>query len=273
MTHKQHVLIRGGGDLASGVTARLHRAGFGVLVVELPQPMAVRRLVSFAEAVFIGAVQVEEITGRLAGDLADVERILQADQVAVLVDPELTCLEEFSPLVFVDGRMRKVPPEIGLESAPMVIGLGPGFTAGKNCHAVIETMRGHGLGRVIWHGEALPNTGIPDSVAGIRSERVLRAPKDGVLAAGVPIGSLVKEGEVLAYIEGEAIRAPFPGVLRGMLKEGLFVKTGTKIGDVDPRSNPEYAHLISDKALAIAGGVLEAILSQPEIRKKVYAPD
>jgi xanthine dehydrogenase accessory factor len=169
--------------------------------------------------------------------------------------------------------MRKTAPEIGIESAPMVIGLGPGFTAGENCHAVIETMRGHRLGRVIWQGEALPNTGIPDNVAGKSSERVLRAPIDGMLTTAVQIGSLVKEGEVLAKIGGKEIRSPFPGVLRGLIKEGMQVQAGMKIGDVDPRSNPEFAYLISDKALAIAGGVLEAILSQPDIRKKVYAAD
>lgn len=273
MRDKPRVLIRGGGDLASGVAARLHRVGFNVLVVELAHPLVVRRLVSFAEAVFSREVQVEEITGRLAADMQTVEMVLAQNKVAVMVDPDLNCLDEYNPLILVDARMRKMPPERDRQTVPLVIGLGPGFTAGENCHAVIETMRGHRLGRVIWQGSALPNTGIPDMVAGKSSERVLRAPVDGLLRARVEIGSRVKAGEILASVEGEDIIAPFQGVMRGLLQNGLSVQAGQKIGDLDPRDEPEYAHLISDKALAIAGGVLEAIFSQEEIRKKLYAPD
>ena len=273
MKHKPRVLIRGGGDLASGVAVRLKRSGFDVLIAELAHPLVVRRLVSFAEAVFSEIVQVEEITGQLAESMEDAQLILSHDKIAVFVDPDLKSLDSFSPLVLVDARMRKLPPEIGMEAAPLVIGLGPGFSAGKNCHAVVETMRGHLLGRVVWQGEALPNTGIPEAVGGKAEERVLRAPQDGVLKNVVGIGSLVREGDALAYVGDAVISAPFDGVLRGMMKDGLTVKSGMKIGDLDPRCNPDYARLISDKSLAIGGGVLEAILTQKNIREKIYAPD
>jgi len=273
MRDKPRVLIRGGGDLASGVAARLHRVGFGVLVVELAQPLVVRRLVSFAEAVFSGEVQVEEVVGRLTADLGMVEESMARNEVAVMVDPDLSSLKKFSPLVLVDARMLKSPPETGMEAAPMVIGLGPGFYAGQNCHAVIETMRGHRLGRVIWRGEALPNTGIPDMVAGKAEERVLRAPIDGILRAVAQLGTRVRKDELLAYVGPEVVRAKFPGVVRGLLHDGLAVRAGMKIGDLDPRDEPEFARMISDKSLAIGGGVLEAILSKEEIRNKVYAPD
>lgn len=273
MKDKPRVLIRGGGDLASGVAARLHRVGFAVLVAELAHPLVVRRLVSFAEAVFNQTVQVEEITGQLARNPEDALELLAQDRVAVSVDPELVWLDWFSPLVLVDARMRKLPPETGMDAAPLVIGLGPGFSAGKNCHAVIETMRGHRLGRVIWQGEALPNTGVPESVGGRAGERVLRAPQEGVLKNSVAIGTNVAEGDEVVFVGETAVRAPFEGVLRGMMQEGIMVKKGMKIGDLDPRGNPEYARLISDKSLAIGGGVLEAILTQQTIREKIYAAD
>lgn len=273
MGTKPRVLIRGGGDLASGVAARLHRAGFGVLVLELEHPLVVRRLVSFAEAVFSRVVDVEGVVGRLCANLEQVGDALVKGEVAVMVDPDLTSLDGFSPLVLVDARMRKRSPETGQNAAALVIGLGPGFVAGDNCHAVIETMRGHSLGRVIWQGEAQPNTGVPELVDGKAAERVVRAPVDGVWQTKVEIGDLVNEGDTLGYVGEDFVCAPFPGVVRGLVKEGLLVRKGLKIGDLDPRNQPEYARLISDKALAIAGGVLEAILSQEQLRKRVYAPD
>ena len=265
------VLIRGGGDLASGVAARLHRSGFTVLVTELTHPLVVRRMVSFAEAVFSGEIEVEEITGRLAVDFGDVEEILKQGEVAVLVDADLGHLTEFDPLVVVDARMRKRPPEVGMELAPLVIGLGPGFTAGKDCHAVIETMRGHTLGRVIWEGQTIPDTRLPEAVDGKRGERVLRAPAGGILAAHRQIGDLIQEGELIASVEGEKLLAPFDGALRGLIRDGIEVQAGMKIGDLDPRNDPKYAFMVSDKALSIGGGVLEAILSQDAIRSRIYA--
>lgn len=258
---KIRVLIRGGGDLASGVAARLFRAGFDVLVTELPQPLVVRRSVSFAEAVFAGEMLVEDIAARLARSFEAVSQIQTAGQVAVLVDPALDCLEEYHPQVVVDARMRKKPPGGDLPEKVLHIGLGPGFTAGKDCQAVIETMRGHTLGRVIWQGRAIENTGIPESVLGKTGERVLRAPQAGILEGKAQIGDVVQEGDLLAVVGREEVRAPFNGVLRGLVHDGLEVFAGMKIGDLDPRSDPKYATLISDKALAIGGGVLEAVLA------------
>lgn len=269
--NNRQLLIRGGGDLASGVAARLHRCGFQVLITELAQPLVVRRLVSFAEAVYTGAIQVEELTGRLAHDLAEVEQIFQAGEIAVMVDPDLSALSAFAPLALVDARMMKRPPESGLEIAPLVIGLGPGFTAGKDCHAVIETMRGHTLGRVIWQGQALPNSGIPDTVSGRNEERVLRAPADGILMAHAAITDVLEEGALIAEVEGQPIRAPFRGALRGLVQAGLRVHKGMKVGDLDPRADPVFCTLISDKSLAIGGGVLEAILSQESLRRRFFS--
>ncbi|MGD2027514.1 MAG: selenium-dependent molybdenum cofactor biosynthesis protein YqeB, partial [Anaerolineales bacterium] len=222
---------------------------------------------------FRGEFQVEEIPVRLAENIADAEKILDEGQVAVMVDPEMDCLEAYDPLVMVDGRMMKRAPDYAEMPAPLVIGLGPGFRAGDNCHAVIETMRGHTLGRVIWQGEAAPNTGIPDPVMGITEARVIRAPDHGVLEALAKIGDIVQTGVPLAQVGDTIVSAPFDGVVRGLVEEGLQVKKGMKIGDLDPRQDPRYARLISDKSLAIGGGVLEAILSREDLRKKLYAPD
>ena len=273
MTNKPRALIRGGGDLASGVAARLHRIGFGVLITELPAPLVLRRRVAFAEAVFSQIVQVEEISALLVNSFDQVESVLDAGKVAVIVDPEMDHLKDIKPIVLVDARMRKRPPETGLDAAPLVIGLGPGFTAGENCHAVIETMRGHFLGRVIWDGPSLPDTGEPDHVLGIGADRVLRAPTDGPLVAIKDIGDVVQEGELIARVGDQHIFAPFNGVLRGLVHDGLMVRVGMKIGDLDPRGDPIYANLISDKSLAIGGGVVEAILAQESIRNMLYAPD
>lgn len=254
-------MVRGGGDLASGAALRLYRAGWQVVIVELPQPLVVRRLVSFAQAVFDGQAQVEDVTARLAVDMAGVEQILTQGGIPVLVDPALDCLHAFRPDVLVDGRMTKHAPETGLEAAPLVIGLGPGFTAGLDCHAVVETNRGPFLGRVIWQGQALPDTGIPEQVGEKRIERVLRAPVDGELEPSAQIGSVLKQGDLIARVAGRDVRAPFDGVLRGLVQGGLQVRAGTKIGDIDPRGDPRLSWLVSDKALAVAGGVLEAVLT------------
>lgn len=258
--NKRFVLIRGGGDLASGVAARLHRAGFPVLVSELPQPLVVRRLVSFAEAVWAGEIQVEEIRGVLAKDMTEARAVQTVGHVAVVVDPDLVCLPDYQPEIVVDARMRKKPPEVQLD-VPLHIGLGPGFTAGQDCHAVIETMRGHTLGRVFWQGQAAADTGIPEGVLGKTSERVLRAPAGGVLQGRAQIGDVVHEGDLLAVVDGAELRAPFDGALRGLVHDGLTVRQGMKVGDLDPRGDPKYARLVSDKSLAIGGAVLEAVLA------------
>ena len=259
-----NILIRGGGDLSSGVAARLHRVGFKILITELAQPLVVRRTVSFAEAVFSGQTQVEEIIAEKANNFLEIEAIHRANKIAVVVDPKMAMLSEYKPSILVDARMMKQPPNVGLEVAEFVVGLGPGFLAGDNCHAVVETMRGHTLGRVIWQGKAIEDTGIPDAVEGIRAERVLRAGTRGLLKTFVEIGQHLEKGDLIAEVNSQKITSPFKGVLRGLMKDGIEVKKGMKIGDVDPRNEDQYIHSISDKALSIGGGALEAILSQPQ---------
>jgi xanthine dehydrogenase accessory factor len=253
------------------VAARLYRTGFHVLISELPQPLVVRRLVSFAEAVYAGKAQVEEITGRLVGGLDEAAKVLEEGIIPVMVDPELRMLAGFNPLVLVDARMIKRPPEIGMESAEMVIGLGPGFIAGENCHAVIETIRGHDMGRVIWQGETAENTGVPEAVLKKQGERVLRAPASGELIAHAHICDHLEQGAPIAEVGGITVTAPFKGVLRGLVHPGVPVKKGMKIGDLDPRDEHRYCVTISDKSLAIGGGVLEAVLSFPNLREKIFS--
>lgn len=264
------VLIRGGGDLASGVGVRLHRSGFQVVITELPEPLVVRRKVSFAEAVHEGLVQVEGVTGKLVEDFSEIKSILLSGIIPVLIDPDLKCLEVINPDVVVDARMRKKLPREGKELASLVIGLGPGFIAGENCHAVIETNRGHNMGRVLWQGVPEQDTGIPGSVQGYSSERVLRTPVDGVLQTRVEIGDRLKKGSLVALVGEEEVLAPFDGILRGLLRDGTAVKAGFKIGDVDPREDPNLYKLISDKSRAIGGGVLEAILACPDLRSVLW---
>ncbi|MEJ2600832.1 MAG: selenium-dependent molybdenum cofactor biosynthesis protein YqeB [Anaerolineales bacterium] len=271
-------IIRGGGDLASGVALRLHRAGLKLIVTELSQPLAVRRLVSFAEAVYAGTIEVEGVKAHCVEDVSEALEVVHAGQIAVMVDAHMQVLQNLHHTsgapelgVLIDGRMIKRPPEFGLEAAPLVIGLGPGFNAGENCHAVVETNRGHNLGRVLWQGSAEADTGIPESVSSRRSERVLRAPRDGLLVAHAQIGDHLEQGQIAAEVAGEPILAPFKGVLRGLVHPGIAVKKNFKVGDLDPRDDPTYCTQVSDKALAVGGGVLEAILSRSELRHRLWS--
>lgn len=271
------VLLRGGGDLASGVALRLHRVGIQVVIVELPQPRVVRRTVSFAEAVYNHRTEVEGVAAKLVAGPEEALDLLPSGEIPVLVDPQLDSLAYFqtSPLApkmaaLVDCRMMKRPPETSLDAAPLMIGLGPGFIAGVNCHAVIETNRGHHLGRVIWKGSPEADTGIPERVHRYSEERVLRAPADGELIAQAEIGDHVEKGERVATVGGMPVYAPFGGVLRGLMRPGLHVSLGEKIGDVDPRDNPAYVFQVSDKSRAIGGSVLEALLSKPELRPLLW---
>jgi len=261
------IILRGGGDLASGVALRCFRSGFRTLITEIQQPLAVRRTVAFAEAIYTGSVQVEEVTGRRVETAEDILAAWYAREIPVLCDPDCAIRDQISPLILVDARMTKLPPDLGKEAADLVIGLGPGFIAGVNCHAVIETNRGHFLGRVIWDGPAQADTGTPEGVAKYQAERVLRAPGDGILLAHAEIGAILEAGEPVAQVNGQGVVAPFRGLLRGLIHSGIPVRTGMKIGDLDPRCDPRYTRFVSEKSLAIAGGVLEAILSQPELRR------
>jgi xanthine dehydrogenase accessory factor len=254
------VLVRGGGDLASGAILRMRRAGWQVLVAELPRPLAVRRYVSFAQAVYDGQIQIEDIKACRVDSLDSAQTVLAEGCVPIIVDPDLNMVDGFRAHVIVDGRMTKRAPETSLTTAPLVIGLGPGFTAGVDCHAVIETNRGAYLGRVIWQGQAQADTGVPEMVGEYRGERVLRAPVTGTLRASAAIGDKLAAGDRVASVDEAVVTAPFDGVLRGLLMDGQNVQAGDKIGDVDPRGDPRLCWLVSDKALSVGGGVLEAIL-------------
>jgi xanthine dehydrogenase accessory factor len=264
------ILLRGGGDLASGVALRLWRSGLKVIITELPQPLAIRRSVAFASAVFDGETTVEGLTAQRVDTPAQALDLLTKNILPVLIDPHMDCLEVIHPLVIVDGRMEKQPPELGLDFDSLVIGLGPGFTAGVDCHAVIETRRGPNLGRVLWQGSAEPDTASPEPVNQRSDERVLRAPTDGTLHAYAAIGDLLQPGDPIAEVNGKPINAKFEGILRGLIHPGIHVRKGTKIGDLDPRIDQALVRQVSDKALAVGGGVLEAILSRAEIRSKLW---
>ena len=265
------VLIRGGGDLGSGVALRLNRVGLRVAISEQAQPLVVRRYVSFAEAIYRGEFSVEGVTARRASDLEELGAILDQGMIPVIVDPYIELRKHLTPLIIVDARMTKRSPDLGKEAARLVVGLGPGFIAGKNCHAVVETHRGHTLGRVIWDGQALKDTGIPDGVLNRQAKRVLRSPTEGILKTYAEIGDILEEGQLIAEVAGLPVFSPFRGVLRGLLYPDLYVKTGLKIGDVDPRADHLFCTMVSDKSLAIGGGVLEAILSQSEIRAHLWS--
>ena len=265
------VLIRGGGDLATGVAARLHRSGFAVVVTEIAQPLAVRRLVALAEAVYAGEVEIEDLRGRHVDGQQETLQALSEGIIPVLVDPEAQARSALDPFAVVDARMLKRPQPLALSEKPFVIGLGPGFTAGENCHAVVETKRGHTLGRVLWNGSAETDTGIPGQVSGHAAERVLRAPAAGEVLGHAALGSIVKQGDRVATVGREDLAAPFDGALRGLLHDGVWVAKGAKVGDVDPRGQRAHCFLISDKSLAIGGAVLEALLSQSAIRQALGA--
>ena len=266
------VMVRGGGDLASGVVYRLHRAGFPVVIAELAVPLLVRRAVSFGEAMMAGTVTVEDITARRIASATDVRSTIERGEIPVLCDPDGSSIADLQPVVIVDARMEKRSLDTRIDDAPLVIALGPGYSAGENCHAVIETNRGHWLGRVIWNGSAEPDTGVPGRVDGkTKHDRVLRAPVDGYVEALIDIGGIVEAGQVIARVDGQPVIAPFAGVLRGLVNSHLPVRAGMKIGDLDPRSRPEHCFTISDKSLAIGGGVLEAILSAPQVRGVLQA--
>lgn len=260
------VLIRGAGDIASGIALRLYRAGLSVVMTDLEQPTAIRRTVCFSQAILLGQVTVEDVTAR-AASLPQVEAILAAGEIPVLADPQCRCRETLRPDVLVDAILAKKNLGTRITDAPAVIAVGPGFTAGVDCHAVVETMRGHTLGRVIWDGPALPNTNIPGLIGGFAGERVLRAPCDGVFRQVLDIGAQVQAGDIAGYVEDQPVTCTISGVLRGILPSGVTVFRGMKSGDVDPRCQPDFCRLASDKALAVGGGVLEAILQKTGVLK------
>jgi xanthine dehydrogenase accessory factor len=273
------ILLRGGGDLASGVALRLHRAGIKVVITELVQPLTVRRTVSFAETVYEGKHTVEEVTARLVQP-DEISSVLAANEIPVLVDPNADILLSsfFFPVV-IDGRLLKTVPQPLPKEVPLHIGLGPGFHAGLNCHAAIETRRSHTLGRVYWNGATQADSGQPEG----DPRRVLRAPSNGILIGRKKIGQHCESGELIAEIQSKIadrgsqiqnrnseIVSPIKGVLRGLIHDGIHVTRDLKIGDIDLRDDPSACFLVSDKALSIGGAVLEAILTRAEIREKLW---
>lgn len=250
-------LIRGGGDLATGVAWRLNRAGFPVVITELARPLTVRRTVALSTAVTEGSVDVEGMVGRLARRPDEAVHIAFGGDIGVVVSE---ALPDIGADVVIDARLAKRNIDTSTDDAKLVVALGPGFTAGVDCHAVIETMRGPRLGRCIWDGAAAPNTGSPGTVGGRAAERVLRAPVDGAATWKVAIGDVVEEGDALGQVADAELIAPFGGVVRGLIREGTAVRSGLKVGDIDPRRDTNV-HEISDKALAVGGGALEAVMT------------
>ena len=252
------VVVRGGGDLGSGVIWRLRRVGFPVVVLELERPLTVRRTVAYSSAVTDGSITIDGIEGVRVDSTASAIEAAHARSVAVMVAPEFPSFP--MPMsVLVDARLAKQKLDTTRGQAPFVVALGPGFDAGVDCDAVVETMRGHRLGRVIWDGPAAPNTGVPGEIGGASADRVLRAARDGSLRWDVMFGDVVETGQVLGWINDTVVSAQIAGTIRGLLLPGP-VTAGLKIGDIDPRFDPAAIHQISDKALSIGGGVLEAVL-------------
>jgi len=256
------VVVKGAGEMASGVAHRLFRAGIGrIVMLDIAMPLCVRRFVSFCEAIHDGTSVVEGVTAELAGDASRMDVVWEAGRIAVFVDPQWRSIPLLSPDVVVDAIMAKRNIGTKKDEAPFVIGVGPGFAAPRDVHAVVESNRGHDLGRVIYDGTAEPYTGLPGEMKGVGKERVLRSPVAGRVKHVRRMGDEVKKGDLVLYVGDEPVYAPFDGVLRGLIRE-IDVEIAEKVGDVDPRAKKDYCYTISDKARAIGGGVLEAILHE-----------
>ena len=264
---KDLIIVRGGGDLATGTIYKLKKSGFPVLILEVANPSAIRRNVAFCEAVYGKTQTVEDMTCYLADSLAQAQQFLEEGKLTVLVDPKADAIPALKPLAVVDGILAKKNLGTNRSMAPITVALGPGFTAGEDVDAVIETKRGHHLGRVLWAGSAAPNTGIPGMIGGFGKERVIHSPAKGILCNVKQITDIVSKGDVIAVVETETgivpVEATLDGILRGLIRDGYPVTAGFKIADIDPRAD-EYNNCftISDKARCIAGGVLEAILQR-----------
>jgi xanthine dehydrogenase accessory factor len=259
-----YVLIKGAGDLASGVALTLVKAGFKVVMTEIPQPTCVRRMVSFAEAVYDEEITIDGIRGRKAGDFREALEIAGREEVAVLVDPQGETLDNYPPLIYIDAAMTKRNMGTCIDAAGIVLALGPGYEAGVDAHAVIETARGDGMGKPLYTGSALPNTSIPGDVMGYTTERVLRSPAQGIFTAELEIGEAVNKGDIVGYVSEAPVKAAINGTVRGLLKSGLNVRRGAKLGDIHPEVDREIIFTVTDKARAIGRGALQAISALQE---------
>lgn len=261
------VLVKGAGDLATGIAWRLYRCGFQVGMTDIQIPTTVRRTVAFSRAIYEGSAVVEGVKARYAHNETEFLSIIADGEIPVLADEKAAIVYEWNPMVVVDAIIAKRNTGTTIHDAPLVIGVGPGFTAGLDCSLVVETKRGHYLGRVIEHGEAIPNTGIPGDVGGFTTERIIRASAAGIFEPKAAIGDQVEKDELVALSGGEPVYAQMSGIVRGMLQEGVVVTKGMKAGDIDARCDRDHCYTISDKARSIGGGVLEAILSYIPIIK------
>ena len=262
---KDLIIVRGGGDLATGTIYKLYKSGFPVLVLEIPNPSAIRRNVAFSEAIYQGHFQVEDVTCYLAASIDEAKQLLKAGKLVILADPTGTAIESLKPLALVDAILAKKNLGTTKNMAPITIALGPGFTAGEDVDAVIETKRGHHLGRVYLEGSAIPNTGVPGLIGGYGKERVIHSPAEGILKNIAHITDTVKKEDTIAIVETldgpVSVKATIDGLLRGLIRDGYPVTKGFKIADIDPRADQyNNCFTISDKARCIAGGVLEALL-------------
>lgn len=256
----QRIWIRGAGDLATGIAVRLYRSGFDIVMTDLERPTTVRRTVAFSRAVYEKEATVEGVRAVFCHSMQEIAKAHAEHAVAVVVDRENILEKEYKPDVLVDAIIAKRNIATSIEDASIVIGVGPGFVANKDCHAVIETKRGHDLGRMLLEGSAIPNTGIPGEIGGYSLERLLKSKNAGVFRAAKQIGDAVQKGDTVAYVGETAVLAQIDGVVRGMLQGGITVSENFKLGDIDPRAKVEHCYSVSDKARAIGGGVLEAIL-------------
>lgn len=254
------ILIKGAGDIATGIAVRLKNSGMQVVMTEIAIPTTVRRSVAFSRAVYEGSAVVENITAKLVLDFAQIPAVLQQDEIPVLIDPRCEVLKSIHFDAVVDSILAKKNLSTDPTQAPVVIGVGPGFSVPQDCHCVIETQRGHDLGRCIYQGCAAKNTGIPGEIGGYTVERLLRAPCDGIFHPILAIGDAVKSGQIVAMVDDQPVTAQIGGIVRGLLQDNVPVKTGMKSGDIDPRGCYEHCFTVSDKARAVGGGVLEAIL-------------
>jgi xanthine dehydrogenase accessory factor len=253
----QKIVVRGGGDLATGVIQKFFRAGFQVVILETSAPTAIRRSVALCEAAYDGFAQVEDMNCRRVSDIDELENCWQAREIPLLVDPAGETIGQIKPSAVIDAILAKRNLGTHRDMAPITIALGPGFRAGEDVDAVIETMRGHDLGRLIFKGSAMANTGIPGEIGGKSSQRVIHAPASGAVIHKKQIGDVVQGGDVLFTVGGIEVRAPFTGLLRGLIREGAAVPQGMKIADIDPRADVDW-HTISDKARCLGGAALEA---------------
>lgn len=265
--YENKVLIKGAGDLASGIALRLHRSGYPVVMTETAVPTTVRRTVAFSPAIYLGTCRVEDVEGVFCRTLAEAEAAVAAGKIAVMVDETARIRDTWKPEVLVDAILAKRNLGTSISDAPTVIGVGPGFTAGVDCHCVVETKRGHYLGRCIWDGSAIANTGVPGMIGGYAMERLIKATGEGIFRGSVAIGDVVKAGDLVGYAGETPVYALIDGVVRGLLQDGVPVTVGMKAGDIDPRCEVSHCYTVSDKASSIGGGVLEGILRHRGIRR------